>query len=185
MARQLHRPSTADRYWNRPTQTAPREVLDRWHLDRIRHLIGWAYEYSALYRRLYDDAGVKPADIRTWDDFHHRLPFTDNRISWPIKNVNRRASVAWLWPPKRSRCTSTRPARRVDSSTRVSLSSRCRRAPRSTAIRCGTRNQARRRHVLLLQLRHVDRVVEHLLGCPEPEPARTQGRWRNQHRTVR
>ncbi len=77
MARELHRPSSVDRYWNRPTQTAPREVLDRWHLERIQHLIGWAYDNSPLYRRLYDNAGVKPSDIRTWDDFHHRLPFTD------------------------------------------------------------------------------------------------------------
>jgi phenylacetate-CoA ligase len=70
-------PTGDERYWNRPTQTAPREVLDRWHLERIQHLIDWAYRYSPLYRRLYDDAGLKPADIRTWDDFHHRLPFTD------------------------------------------------------------------------------------------------------------
>lgn len=66
-----------DRYWNKPTQTAPRETLDAFHLERIRHMIGWAYDHSALYHRLYDEAGVKPADIKTWDDYHHRLPFTD------------------------------------------------------------------------------------------------------------
>jgi phenylacetate-CoA ligase len=66
-----------ERYWNRATQTAPRPALDAAHLDRIRNLVGWAYEHSPLHRRIYDDAGVKPADIRTWDDFHHRLPFTD------------------------------------------------------------------------------------------------------------
>jgi phenylacetate-CoA ligase len=66
-----------DRYWNRSTQTAPREVLDARHLERIRNLVGWAYENSPLHRRIYDDAGVKPADIRTWDDFWHKLPFTD------------------------------------------------------------------------------------------------------------
>jgi phenylacetate-CoA ligase len=66
-----------ERYWNRASQTASREVLDRRHLERIRHLVGWAYEHSPLHRRLYDDAKVKPSDIRTWDDFHHRLPFTD------------------------------------------------------------------------------------------------------------
>jgi phenylacetate-CoA ligase len=70
-------PTGVDRFWNRPTQTAPREVLDALHLERIRHLVGWAYEHSPLHRRLYDAAGVKPADIRTWDDYHFRLPFTD------------------------------------------------------------------------------------------------------------
>ncbi|MFN0025597.1 MAG: phenylacetate--CoA ligase family protein [Acidimicrobiales bacterium] len=71
------RPLGEDRYWNKPTQTAPREVLDAWHLERIQHLIGWSYRNSPLYRRIYDDAGIKPEDIKTWDDFHHRLPFTD------------------------------------------------------------------------------------------------------------
>ena len=66
-----------ERFWNKPTQTAPREVLDAMHLRKIRHLVGWAYENSPLYRRLYDDAGIKPSDIKTWDDYHHRLPFTD------------------------------------------------------------------------------------------------------------
>lgn len=65
------------KFWNKPTQTAPREVLDAIHLERIQHLIAWAYKNSPLYTRLYDEAGVKPEDIKTWDDFHHRLPFTD------------------------------------------------------------------------------------------------------------
>ena len=66
-----------ERYWNRPTQTAPRSVLDDLHLERIRHLVGWAYDHSPLHRRIYDQAGITPSQIRTWDDFHHRLPFTD------------------------------------------------------------------------------------------------------------
>ena len=45
-------------------------------LERIRH-VGWAYDNSPLHRRIYDAAGVRPADIRTWDDYHHKLPFTD------------------------------------------------------------------------------------------------------------
>ncbi len=66
-----------ERFWNRPTQTASREVLDGIHLRRIQHLIDWSYRHSPMYRRLYDEAGVKPSDIRSWEDFHHRLPFTD------------------------------------------------------------------------------------------------------------
>ena len=66
-----------DRYWNRASQTAPREVLDALHLRRIQRLVALAYERSPMHRRLYDEAGIKPSDIRTWDDYHHRLPFTD------------------------------------------------------------------------------------------------------------
>jgi phenylacetate-CoA ligase len=70
----------ADRYWNRATQTAPRQVLDQIHLERIRHLVALAYERSPLHRRLYEEAGIKPSDIRTWDDYHYRLPFTDKPL---------------------------------------------------------------------------------------------------------
>lgn len=69
--------TASEQFWNRATQTAPRDRLDALHLERIRHLVGWAYENSPLHRRTYDEAGVKPADIRTWDDYYHRLPFTD------------------------------------------------------------------------------------------------------------
>ena len=73
----IESPQGDDRYWNKLTQTAPREVLDAHHLERLRRMVGWAYENSPLHRRIYDDAGIKPADIRTWDDYHYRLPFTD------------------------------------------------------------------------------------------------------------
>lgn len=66
-----------DRFWNKQTQTASREELDTIHLAKIRRMVAWAYEASPLHRRIYDEAGVKPADIRSWDDFHHKLPFTD------------------------------------------------------------------------------------------------------------
>ncbi|QSE87427.1 phenylacetate--CoA ligase family protein (plasmid) [Rhodococcus pseudokoreensis] len=64
-------------FWNSQTQTASREELDAIHLSKIRNMVAWAYEASPLHRRLYDQAAVKPSDIVTWDDFHHKLPFTD------------------------------------------------------------------------------------------------------------
>ncbi len=70
-------PEGDDRFWNKPTQTASREVLDEVHLRKIRRMVGWAYGASPLHRSVYDAAGVKPSDIVTWDDFHHKLPFTD------------------------------------------------------------------------------------------------------------
>src|SRR3989337_814291 len=67
----------ASRHWNHHTQTMPREKLDALHLHRIQLLIKHAYENTSFYRRLYDQAGMKPEDIRTWDDFYRRVPFTD------------------------------------------------------------------------------------------------------------
>lgn len=70
-------PQGDDRFWNKQTQTASREELDAIHLAKIRRMVSWAYDNSPLHRTVYDKAGVKPQDIRTWDDFHHKLPFTD------------------------------------------------------------------------------------------------------------
>lgn len=55
----------------------PREKLDALHLHRIQLLIKHAYNNTSFYRKLYDKAGIKPEDIRTWDDFYHKVPFTD------------------------------------------------------------------------------------------------------------
>ena len=68
-----------DRWWNRTTQTASREALDDLHLRRISHLVDWAYDHSPLHRRIYDNAGFKPGDVRTWDDYYDHLPLTDKR----------------------------------------------------------------------------------------------------------
>jgi phenylacetate-CoA ligase len=73
----IEAPLGDQRYWNKPTQTAPRELLDARHLHRLRNLIGWAYENSPMHRRIYAEAGIKPGDIRTWADFQELLPFTD------------------------------------------------------------------------------------------------------------
>lgn len=69
--------AAAQRYWNAHMQTMPREKLDELHLARIQRLIKFAYDNSPLYRRLYDKVGVKPGDVRTWDDFYHKVPSTD------------------------------------------------------------------------------------------------------------
>ncbi|MDP2663029.1 MAG: phenylacetate--CoA ligase family protein, partial [Dehalococcoidia bacterium] len=63
--------------WNPYTQTMPREKLDQLHLRRIQFLMKHAYQNTPFYRQLYDRAGIKPEEIRTWDDFYHKAPFTD------------------------------------------------------------------------------------------------------------
>jgi phenylacetate-CoA ligase len=65
------------RYWDETWQRMSREQLDEVHLRRIRQLIAYAYERVPFYRRLYDEAGVHPDDVRTMEDFHERVPFVD------------------------------------------------------------------------------------------------------------
>lgn len=72
--------AAGSRYWDEYWQTMPREALDRIHLERIQRLIKYAYGNVPLYRRLYEQAGLKPEDVRTWDDFYNRVPFTDKPL---------------------------------------------------------------------------------------------------------
>ncbi len=67
----------ATRLWNPYTQTMSRERLEELHLKRIQLLIKHAYQNTTFYRQLYDRAGIKPEDVRTWEDFYRRVPFTD------------------------------------------------------------------------------------------------------------
>lgn len=71
--------SRAARMFSPRTLAMSREELDAHHLHKIQRLIHYAYKHSELHRRIYDDADVKPSDIRTWDDYYRRLPFTDKK----------------------------------------------------------------------------------------------------------
>jgi phenylacetate-CoA ligase len=48
-----------------------REQLQQHQLSALQRLVRHAYEHTDLYRQLFDKAGVKPADLRTLDDFSH------------------------------------------------------------------------------------------------------------------
>ena len=43
---------------------------------RLRETIAWVYEHSPYYRRAFEAAGVKPADLTSYDDFRRRVPRT-------------------------------------------------------------------------------------------------------------
>ncbi|HUT49442.1 MAG TPA: AMP-binding protein [Alphaproteobacteria bacterium] len=65
------------RYWNEYMETLPREKLDALHLTKLRLLLRYAYDNSTFYRRKYDEAGLKPEDVRSLDDFKRKVPITD------------------------------------------------------------------------------------------------------------
>src|SRR5881397_2431679 len=43
-------------------------------LARLRDTLAWVHERSPYYRRLFDGAGVLPAELRTYDQFRTRVP---------------------------------------------------------------------------------------------------------------
>jgi phenylacetate-CoA ligase len=58
----------AELYWNPIVETMPAEQLRELQLRKLKRIVGWSYERSGLYRRLYQDAGFEPGDLKTMDD---------------------------------------------------------------------------------------------------------------------
>ncbi|WP_426516047.1 phenylacetate--CoA ligase PaaK [Diaminobutyricibacter sp. McL0618] len=69
-----------------PEERLSRDELRALQLERLRWTVRHAYENVPLYTRKFDEAGVKPDDIRTLDDLA-LLPFTtkdDLRETYPF-----------------------------------------------------------------------------------------------------
>ena len=64
------------KYWDAEIETMPGDKLRKIQEEKLRALVARAYEKSVLYRRKFDQAGVKPSDIKTLDDLK-KLPLTE------------------------------------------------------------------------------------------------------------
>jgi phenylacetate-CoA ligase len=69
----------ASRYWNPVSELRPPAEAERLQLRRVQAAIRHAYTHSAMYRRRYDQAGVRPEAIRTWGDFIAKVPALDKK----------------------------------------------------------------------------------------------------------
>jgi phenylacetate-CoA ligase len=54
-----------------------RPEIEARQLARLQQLLAYCYEHVPMYRRLYDEAGFKPADVRSLDDFKRLVPRLD------------------------------------------------------------------------------------------------------------
>jgi phenylacetate-CoA ligase len=61
--------------YNEEYETLPREVLEALQLKRLKQVVQRVYHTVGFYRRVFDEAGVTPDDIKTLDDLK-RFPFT-------------------------------------------------------------------------------------------------------------
>ena len=61
--------------WKREMEAMPQSQLKQIQERKLRHLIKWAYERTELYRRKWDEAGLKPKDIRKVEDLK-KAPLT-------------------------------------------------------------------------------------------------------------
>ena len=62
-------------YYQPELETMPREELDALQLERLQKLVAYVYERIPFYRESFDEAGVKPEDIKSLDDLR-KFPFT-------------------------------------------------------------------------------------------------------------
>jgi phenylacetate-CoA ligase len=64
----IHQP-----FWNPALEQLPAEKLRRLQFRKFRKIFAWAYERSRFHRSIYDQAGIQPEDIRTFEDIR-RVP---------------------------------------------------------------------------------------------------------------
>lgn len=74
-----------ERYYQKDIECAPRGQIRKWQDERLVGTVRRVYENSPYYRRLMDEKGVAPQDIKSTDDLH-KLPFLkkdDLRMAYP------------------------------------------------------------------------------------------------------
>lgn len=72
--------------WEPEFECMPREKLDELKVQRLSQVLHRVYDRVPFYKKLFDDAGIKPQDIRSLDDMKY-LPFTtkeDIRANYPF-----------------------------------------------------------------------------------------------------
>ncbi|HBF37977.1 MAG TPA: phenylacetate--CoA ligase [Firmicutes bacterium] len=72
--------------WNQEMETIPRAELQRLQGERLRKTVERVYNNVPFYHRKFDEAGVKPEDIKSFQDVQ-KLPFTtkqDLRDNYPF-----------------------------------------------------------------------------------------------------
>ena len=62
--------------YNEKYETMSREDMSALQLERLQHIVKYAYENVEFYKNKFDAIGLKPSDIKTLDDIR-KIPFTE------------------------------------------------------------------------------------------------------------
>ncbi len=65
-------------FFNEEIETLSKEKLQALQLQRLQSIVERAYFQNEFYRHLYDEAGVRPSDIRALEDIR-KLPFLEKK----------------------------------------------------------------------------------------------------------
>jgi phenylacetate-CoA ligase len=79
----------SDKYWNEKIETIPVPELKKHQLRKLKQQVKYCYGNSAFYHKKFDNAGLKPDDIKNLEDIQ-KIPFTvknDLRDNYPFGMV--------------------------------------------------------------------------------------------------
>ncbi len=77
---------STDKYWDEELETLPRAELEKRQLRDLQEIVKFAYDNAPYYKRSFDEAGVKPEDIKTLKDIE-KFPFIDKKTERDTQGV--------------------------------------------------------------------------------------------------
>jgi phenylacetate-CoA ligase len=77
---------SAQRYWNPVLETLSQQKIRELQFKKFIKIFQWAYDHSKFHRQLYDQAGIKPTDIRSFADIR-RIPCVEKSM---MRSVQRK-----------------------------------------------------------------------------------------------
>ncbi len=74
------------KYYDPEIECMPRCNLEAMQLERLQAMVKYAYENTVYYKRSFDEANLKPEDIKTLADLE-KFPFTDKKTERETQHV--------------------------------------------------------------------------------------------------
>ncbi len=69
-----------NRYWDEERETMDPRLRERLILERMQEQLRYVYECLPFYRRLYDEHGFKPEQVRSIEDFQTKVPVVTKKM---------------------------------------------------------------------------------------------------------
>ena len=74
------------KYWDEELATLPRAELEKRQLADLQEIVKFAYDNAPYYHRSFDEAGVKPEDIKSLKDLE-KFPFINKKTQRDTQGV--------------------------------------------------------------------------------------------------
>ncbi len=74
----MNKQKIESKYWNPYLETLDYEKIKRLQLRKFKDILKYAFDNSLLYREIYEEAGLKPEDIQSFEDIQ-KVPIIDKK----------------------------------------------------------------------------------------------------------